>query len=250
MISWYEPPADPRLRSGDVHLWCATLDESATAVRLVDTLSADERVRAERFRFERDRRRFVAARGLLRAILGRYLDRAPAALRFCAGPYGKPALTQEDGNDDLRFNVSHAGDLALFAIARGREVGVDVERVRAEISLDSLIATCCSPQEIVALNACPPRERAAAFFACWTAKEAYLKGIGRGLSLPLDRLTVDPVVGDRPPRLTAGETPVDDWPLRSCDPGPGYVAVIAAEGRGWHVLGLRPPAAQWTRGAE
>ncbi len=213
----------------EVHIWCASLD-GIDAERRADTLAADEQARAARFRFPRDRDRFVAARALLRAILGRYLDRAPATLRFSYGPRGKPSLSPACGSDELRFNVSHAADLALFAIARAREVGVDVERIREDIALDPLIETACSPPEIIALGTCRPQDRSTAFYTYWTLKEAYIKGVGEGLHLPPDRLTVHLGNDGRLSQLLVGETRVDDWTLRSLDVAPGFGAAVAVAG--------------------
>src|SRR5581483_155459 len=136
MHAW--PPASrPVARIGDdVHIWRLSLEGSAAlAERLVETLSSGERRRAERFRFARDRDRFVVVRGVLRGLLGRYLDRDPGTLRFRYGPNGKPAL-RDDGF--LRFNVSHSRRIALVAVAAGREVGVDVEEIRGDLDVDGL----------------------------------------------------------------------------------------------------------------
>jgi 4'-phosphopantetheinyl transferase len=198
--------------------------------RCAATRSADEHARAARFRFPQDRDRFVAARGLLRAILGGYLDLAPETLRFRYGRRGKPSLSPAGAGVELRFNVSHAGDLALVAVTRSREVGIDIERIRADIDLDLLIEASCSPAEIVALNACRPQDRVAAFFTYWTLKEAYLKGVGDGLHCPPDRLTVHPQDDGRPSRLLVGGSRVEDWTVRSFAVAPGFVGAVAVEG--------------------
>lgn len=232
LIAIHRRPGLIELARDEVHVWHAAL-EATDAVRLAATLSPDEHERAARFRFARDRDRFVATRGLVRVILGRYLGRAPETLRFRYGLRGKPSLSPACGGDELRFNVSHADDLALVAIARGREVGVDVERPRENLALDSLIATCCSPPEVATLSACQPQERHAAFFASWTSKEAYAKGVGDGLHLPLDRLTVHFAAAGGPIQLSMGETRIDDWTVRSVQVAPGYAAAVAAEGNDW-----------------
>jgi len=129
--SWRPPPEDLALSSNDVHVWRASLDQLALRFqRLAQTLSADEQLRAERFYFEQDRRRFVVSRGLLRTILGCYLGIEPSRLQFCYGSRDKPALVETSGGGTLRFNLSHSQGLALYAVTRNREIGVDLERIR------------------------------------------------------------------------------------------------------------------------
>lgn len=234
-------PVHADLGRDDVHVWRATLTGIDPA-RFEPTLSADEQERAARFRFARDRHRYVVTRGVLRALLGRYLNQAPERLRFCYGRRGKPALAAANGGTELRFNVSHADDLALVAITRERDVGVDVERVREHFEIEPLIESCCSPPEIAALGACRPQARRAAFFATWTSKEAYLKGIGDGLHFPPERLTVRFATDGRPPELMVDGTRVEDWTLRTLDLERPYAAAVAAEG-GDFLLSL----ADWRR---
>ena len=163
---------------------------------LKQVLSADEHARAERFYFQKDRERFMVARGLLRTVLGRYLNQEPSQLRFCYSPYGKPALATGSGRNTLRFNVSHSHGLALYAITCGRELGVDVELIRPELPDEEIAERFFSFQEVSGLRALPPNMRLEAFFNCWTLKEAYIKARGEGLSLPLDQFDVALVPGE------------------------------------------------------
>lgn len=196
------------------------------------SLSADERDRAERFHLPRHRRAFVAARGLLRAILGRYLRTAPSGLQFSSGPHGKPALVAAPGSGWLRFNLSHAGDLALYAVARDREVGVDLEDLRRNVPALRIAEQFFSAREAAALQALPPEGVAAAFLSCWTRKEAYLKALGAGLTLPLDQVEVSVDPADPAPLLLAPPGPDRvTWSLRTVYPGPGYVAALAVPGQ-------------------
>jgi len=150
-----------------VHVWRAALDVPESQVRsLWDTLTADERQRAERYIFEKDRTHFVVARGLLRVLLGRYLRQDPPHLRFTYGPHGKPALATDTGRATLCFNVSHSHGLALYAVTRGREVGVDVERIRPEVAQEKIAERFFSPREVTVLRALPTPLQATAFFAC------------------------------------------------------------------------------------
>ncbi len=226
--------------SGDgdeVHVWRVDLDgvpEGAVA----SSLSADERERAGRFRFERDRRRFVVARGVLRRLLGRYLDREPARVRFGYGPRGKPFVAAGGG---LRFNLSHSAGLALLAFGWRREVGVDVERVRPVPEAEDIARRYFSRWEEAELRRLPAGERQAAFFRCWTRKEAFVKATGDGLSRPLDGFDVTLAPGE-PARLLrlAGEPAAGHrfW-IEDVSPGRGFAAALAVEGSPARVIGRR-----------
>ena len=233
---WYEPPPHFVLGDDEVHVWRAALDGPAASLAYYrDLLAADERQRADRFHFQKDHDRFVVARGLLRIILGRYLDASPAQLRFRYGPFGKPELTAAHGDTDLRFNVSHAEGLALYACTRRRALGVDIEYVRPDFPGHEIAARFFSPREVAALRALPAAVQTRAFFNCWTRKEAYIKAHGAGLSLPLDQFDVS-LAPDEPAALLATRPEPQEaarWSLQELTPAPGYVAAIAVEGRGW-----------------
>jgi len=220
----------------DIHLWHASLDVAATArvTRLERTLSPDERERAARYRFARDRARYIGARGILRTILGRYLDLDPAGLHFVYGPQGKPALAPEHGADEdtLSFNLSHAGDIALYAVTRGRRVGVDVEQVVRNVAGSTVPEHTFSPHEVTTLRALPLDEQTAAFFRCWTRKEAYVKALGAGFSLDLTSFDVSLAPGEPPALLATRPDPTEAarWSLHDVEVGPGYVAALAVEG--------------------
>src|SRR5580698_4030984 len=128
---WHSPEGSVPLGHDDVHVWRASLDQSKSQIdRFLQTLSADEQGRADRFYFDKDRRHFIVARGVLRAILGCYQNRPPECLTFCYGAHGKPALAEDDDVAAIRFNVSHSHNVALYAVARGWNVGIDLERIR------------------------------------------------------------------------------------------------------------------------
>lgn len=232
--TWRPPPIPLALGSDEVHVWRAGLDlDPARLVALEALLHRDERGEADRFRTIRDRSRFVAARALLRAILGRYLGAEPAALTLHRDPRGKPRLAAPAA-EPLHFNVSHSEALALYAVAWRREVGVDVERVRTDLPWPALAARFFAPAERAALSRGDPQRGPDAFARIWTAKEAYLKAIGRGLDAPLQGFSVAP--GDAPVRLGDDEG-LDHrrWLVIGLDAGPGYAAALAAEGEGWGV---------------
>lgn len=236
--SWYPPPKVLMLGGDEVHVWRASLSLTASSVQsLQQTLAADEQARADRFHFQRDREHFIIARGVLRAILGCYLRREPSQLRFCYNSHGKPVLAKESGGDVFRFNVSHSHGLALYAVTRGREVGVDLEHIRPHLDLIEIAERFFSPREVAVLRALPPRMQTYAFFSCWTRKEAYIKAKGEGLSIPLDQFDVSLAPGEPAALL---HTQWDDqeasrWSLRELNPGPGYVAALAVFGHHWRL---------------
>jgi 4'-phosphopantetheinyl transferase len=189
-------------RSDQVHVWRSAVDLTrARLAWLGSILDSGEQARAERFRLERDRCRYMFGRGMLRVLLARYLDCDPRSLRFEYGPFGKPALDAAEGRHALRFNVSHSDGLMLYAVTCDREVGVDVERVRTDWRID----------------------RPNQFFAAWTRYEASAKARGAGLD---DAISI----------VDAGQCSVQ--PLA---PGPSYVGAVALAGSNWQLQCLEFP---------
>ena len=209
---------------GAVHVWRFDLDGESWP----ELLSADEHARAARFHFQRDARRWRAGRSLLRRTLGDYLHADPKALRFETGPFGKPCL----GNSHLRFNVSHSGAVLLLAVAWDQEVGIDVERLRTDFVPEELAPQVLSAQEQEALRRIAPAERCAAFLSQWTAKEAYVKALGTGLSFPLTQVTLSLVPGtDRYAAVAGVQTnALAGVAVRRLPAIPGFAASLAAEG--------------------
>jgi 4'-phosphopantetheinyl transferase len=231
--AWLAPPANVALGPREVHVWLVALVQSPAAiVALASLLSDNERARAARFHFDRDRTAYTIARGALRTLAGRYLGRPPAALGFGYRAKGKPYLLVPDG-EWLRFNVSHSGDVAVIGFAPGKEIGVDVERRRARADLASLAHTAFSPDEYARFCAIPPHEREAAFFLCWSRKEAFVKSTGEGVSQLTDfDVSLEP---GKPARLlrVAGEPQGEPrWSLEDLPEIPGYAAALAVAGHG------------------
>lgn len=141
-----------------------------------EILSSDERERAHRFFFREDRDRFIVGRAVLRMILARYIREAPHLLRFRYGPHGKPSLAHDGEPSPIRFNVSHSEGLALYAITRGKEIGIDVEYARTGVPFDEIAGTVFSPRELSVLRSLPPERRQMAFFTCWTRKGGIREG--------------------------------------------------------------------------
>ena len=234
--SWGLPPETLILGSDEIHVWRVTLDQTTSQIESFrHTLAADEQAKAERFYFRRDREHFIVARGVLRALLGFYLNKAPGCLSFRYSSHGKPALAWESGGDPVRFNLSHSHGVALYAVTRGREVGIDLEYIRSDLAVEQIAERFFSRREIAMLRALPIDLRTYAFFLCWTRKEAYLKARGEGLSLPLDQFDVSLIPGEPAALLSTdcGSPEALRWSLQELTPAPGYVAALAAEGHGW-----------------
>ncbi|MFL6333270.1 MAG: 4'-phosphopantetheinyl transferase family protein [Pyrinomonadaceae bacterium] len=228
---WKRPHGGLTLDVDEVHVWRAGLArDPATVARLLSILEPDERQRADRFHFRRDRVRFIVARAALRQILAAYLGGTPERVCFNYSPYGKPGLA--GAPCDLNFNVSHSNEVALYAFARGCEVGLDVEFVREELAGMEIARQFFSKQEVDALGLLPPEARALAFFNCWTRKEAYIKARGEGLSHPLDRFAVSLAPGEPAAIVNTLDDPleVSRWWMHEPRPGPGYVAALALRG--------------------
>jgi 4'-phosphopantetheinyl transferase len=213
---WSDSQAGARLS-----LWWAPLDISASALRgLTACLSSEERQHADRFHRPLDRGRFLAARGWLRGLLASQLRCAPGDVRIVTGDRGKPRLACSD----LCFSAARSAGIALYATSWRMEVGVDVEAIRATADVDGIAARFFSRAEQCALASLPPAQRLAAAFQCWTGKEAYVKGIGAGLTFPLR--TVDVWVSGGQPAMVTG------WSVHQVDVAPGFAAAVAGAGIG------------------
>jgi len=233
---WRLPPETLILGSDEVHVWRAALDQTTSQIESFrHTLAADEQARVERFYFRRNREHFIVARGVLRALLGFYLNNAPECLSFRYSSHGKPALAWESGGDMIRFNLSHSHGVALYAVTRGREVGIDLEYIRSDLEVEQIAERFFSRREIATLRALPIDLRTDAFFLCWTRKEAYIKARGEGLSLPLDQFDVSLIPGEPAALLSThrGSHEALRWSLQELTPAPGYVAALGVEGHGW-----------------
>ncbi|HYV83682.1 MAG TPA: 4'-phosphopantetheinyl transferase superfamily protein [Pyrinomonadaceae bacterium] len=225
--TWTGPPPSPSLETGTVHVWRISLDQPDDRLdRFRQTLDPDELNRASRFHFEKHRRHFIVARGFLRSVVASYLETLPETLRFSYGAYGKPELASEHV---LRFNLSHSHEVALLAIALDAELGVDVEQIRADFASEEIARRFFSRAEVEVFNALPQEEQVAAFFRCWTRKEAYIKAIGKGLSQALDAFDVTLAPGVQAELLRAEEDDVSRWLLYEIDVGEGYAGALAVE---------------------
>jgi 4'-phosphopantetheinyl transferase len=226
------------LGPGEIHVWAVRLDPPPEEVaRLERLLSADERQRAGRFRFDQHRRQYTVGRGALRTLLGAYLEVPPAEVRFQYGPRGKPFLAPPLDGKGLQFNLSNSSDLALAGFVRGPEIGVDVEYLREMKDCEQIAERFFSASEREVLRTIPFPAKQEAFFNCWTRKEAYLKAVGEGLAAPLDSFDVTLGLGEPPRMLTLEGDPerASRWFLHHLRPAADYLGAIAIEGGAWEV---------------
>jgi 4'-phosphopantetheinyl transferase len=228
------PHTVTQLDNNEIQVWLIEFDrfgddEGAWRTGLVD----EEQKRAALYRFARDRKQYAVTRTCLRSLLASYLETKPLAVDIRYAEHGKPYLSGPYG--DLQFNVSHSDGVALLAFCRGKMLGVDVERIREDVEAEDIAKRFFSPAEQSALLHLSAERRRQAFFACWTRKEAFIKAIGDGLSLPLHQfdISVDPgqpaaLLATRPVSTEAGE-----WSLCDLEVPCGYAAALAV--RGQHV---------------
>ncbi|HWC61759.1 MAG TPA: 4'-phosphopantetheinyl transferase superfamily protein [Verrucomicrobiae bacterium] len=237
-IDWQPPSSHPPLAENEIHVWATTLSVApAILEKFASTLSADERERVNRFKFEKHRNRYLAGRGALRAMLAPYFGTHAAGLRFEYLENGKPALTGEFANAGIHFNLAHTGDLALAAITRVGMIGVDVESVRPIKNVDELVARFFSPRESKLFQKLSEDQKPAAFFNLWTRKEAMLKATGEGITRSLNLVEVSFLPGDmaRVVAISGDAKAGERWCLRELWPAKGFTGAVAVE---WETLNI------------
>lgn len=221
------------LNGGEMHLMADSLEAPVEEIfALRQLLTTDELARAKRFHFERDRRRFIVARGLLRRLLGGYLALPPQEIRFTYSDHGKPALLDAQNPSGLQFNLSHSGEMMLVGVTLGHAIGVDIEQVRPLDDMMGIAASFFSAHENEMLATVPEGQKELAFFNCWTRKEAYIKAQGQGLSIPLNSFDVTLVPGAEARLLAVREARPDEaerWTMWAFVPAEGYVAAVATD---------------------
>jgi 4'-phosphopantetheinyl transferase len=215
----------------DIHIWYADLDQAACSAHpFANLLSKDEQLRASKFHFDTDKNRYIAAHGILRKILGRYLNANPSDIRFDVGDFEKPRLRHPWSSSGLRFNMSHSRGCGMFAVARNRDIGIDIEFFREVMEMEDIAQSTFNPEEHLALLRIPRGNRQTAFFSCWTRKEAFVKAIGQGLSYPLNLFQVSVTPNPGECDLLLGHNTGDDWSIWDIPAGPEAAAALAASG--------------------
>ncbi len=229
-MMWLPAPTDFQIDKRIVHVWRTYLDISSVKQEYYwSLLSSDEQARASRFIFAKDRVHFIAARGVLRILLGQYLGKEPAQLVFKYEEKSKPFLP----NDlNLQFNISHAGGIALFGFVLDDSIGIDIEWINPKVDIEQVAQHFFAPNEITRLMALAPQQRLPAFFNCWTRKEAFIKAKGDGLSFPLNQFEVS-LSPDTPAALLATHWDIkerEDWSLLNLSLAEGFRAALAIRG--------------------
>jgi len=223
---WCAAIAPPALLTTELHIWRVDLAQPEVVLaELAETLTPDERERVQRFRFEHHRQRAIASRGILRTLLGHYLQQLPAQLQFCYNANGKPDLRPTDGIAPIAFNVTHSENLALYAFAVQGSVGIDTEAIKPVGLLPQLIERYFSLKEKALITAQSPQEQERHFFYYWTAKEALTKATGRGIT---DLTQIELAVSPTDIQVTYPQAaPNDRWQVHFIEPQPGYAGAIA-----------------------
>lgn len=238
----YPKAGDPlKLEANQVDIWQVDLTGEKNGIEHCRGLLArDEIERAERFYFEKHRRRFTVGRGALRQILGRYLDHAPQKLVFAYGEKGKPELAGGLEESGIQFNFSNSDEAALLAVTQRLTVGVDIELINPEFATREIAERFFSAGEVQCLRALPAGLQAEAFFSCWTRKEAYIKALGEGLSVPLDSFEVAFAPGVSAALLAVRVNPaeVSRWSMYNLEVDNRYKAAVVVEGKQHHLRQL------------
>jgi 4'-phosphopantetheinyl transferase len=227
-MEWIPTKLCPPLEANELHVWRVCLLGLATKVsELRLFLSEEEQARGDRYIRSADGVKFMVGRAVLRLILAQYLGLKPGEIVITVGEFGKPYVSKSININDLTFNLSHSGEMCLLAVSCGREIGVDVERLRDDVAVEDLATRYFSKEETAELQALPNALRRLGFFLCWTRKEAYVKAKTLGLQIPLDQFSVSLTPG-QPPEIRGTEA--SGWTIMSLEPGPGYVAAVVSGG--------------------
>lgn len=237
-LQWRPAIPGKLISENEVHVWRACLNVSALQYEnMFGFVSADELERAGRLRFERDQKRFIVARGILRKILGSYLEKTPDKLHFEYTAHGKPELASNVGNDTLRFNVSHSDAFALYAVSLGQSIGIDIERIRDDVDVDQIAKRFFSPGEIRSLEEVHESKLSKVFFQYWTRKEAFIKATGKGISFPMEQCDVSLLSGRylSPVTLLNDVRKISSWYVQDLFPDRSYAAAIAVKGDAWNL---------------
>lgn len=228
--SWVDPKIFPTIKVDEIHVWFALLDFSPEQLaKFYTTFSEKEKIRAQRFHFEKDRTRFTGARGILRKLLSQYLKCDPADIEFSYSSHGKPALVNDP---DLHFNVSHSQNVALFAFSKQFELGVDIETMEKFREISAIAKRFFTEEESKIIDSQNDEAQIQAFFNGWTRKEAFLKALGLGLSYPLKQVEVT-MAASEPAKFIAlydNKLDIRQWSLYDLKPIDKFAAALVVKG--------------------
>lgn len=229
--TWEIPSIFPPLNSQEVHVWFVQLDSSNIDINyLFSLLTIEERNRALRFHFVKDKNNFIVARGLLRILLSEYLNKDPQAIEFHYNQYGKPFLND---NLNLQFNLSHCHNVALFTFVQYYEIGIDIESNTRQIEIDEIAQRFFSEGEYQLLKSLEGDNKRKAFFNGWARKEAFLKALGQGLSYSLAKVEFT-LLPEQPAKFLAihdNEQDINDWSVHELNPVQDYAAALVVKGK-------------------
>lgn len=217
-----------------VHIWHASLQQPVEVVQKLEAvLSEEERQRADRFRFAEHRQSFVVGRGILRFLLSRYTGIRPEQIPFKYTLTGKPFLANGDSSPEVCFNLSHSGQVALYAFSWGQQVGIDVESIRPIEEMDQVAKTNFSPGEYQKFQRVSKQHRVEAFYKCWTRKEAFIKAAGDGLTFPLQdfEVSLEPGVPAQLLAVRGSSEEANRWTMHDLKTWDGYAAALVVEGK-------------------
>ena len=237
-LMWNPQTKAIQLRKNEIHLWRSNLDRpTETIEKLALILSTDEQIRANKFHFSKHRNRFIVARAILRKILGNYLQIDPKELLFKYSSRGKPALNNNESEEQIQFNLSHSEDLALYGFTYNLQIGVDLEYFRPTCDVENIAQRFFSPREYNIINSISDQEKQRTFLQIWTAKEAYLKATGEGLGNSLDEIDIDIIKNEEVKLLSIkGDTQLAArWNLYSFIPESNYLASLVVEANNWEL---------------
>ncbi len=222
---------DTLLNQSTVHVWFCDLEIAEPQIAsYAKLLSADELARAQRFHFNHDKRRFIVARAVLRALLSHYCQLSAKALDFNYAVHGKPSLQVQHNPNDLTFNIAHSHELSVYAFAQHHAIGIDVEYLLRKVDCLALAKRFFAAQEYQQLVALPADQQQRGFFNGWTRKEAFIKALGDGLFFSLDRFVVD-LSSDQPAKIISIEgdkQKAQTWSLSAFTPQANYVGALAS----------------------
>lgn len=226
---WKSPPEELSISSGMVHLWSVDLSAPPAPISFyASLLSSDEQQRADRFYFQKHKDQFIVGRGLLRELIGKYAKVNPRNITFSYNQFGKPGFEQQA---ELKFNLSHSNGLAIIGFTIQMEIGLDLEKIDPAINVRQIARHFFAANEQKQIQELPADQQAAAFFKCWTSKEAFIKAHGQGLSLPLDQFEVE-VIPDQPAAIKAVHwdlKPANTWDILGFVPRESFLAALVCD---------------------
>ncbi len=224
-------PSNLSFRDNEVHIYYVQIDSVKKIIPVIKKfLTEADELKIKKFIFEKDRIVHTISAGVLENILSRYLPDRKNNINISYNEYGKPFIDNMDGETNITFNLSHSGDLILYAITDNRNVGIDVQEIREINSIDDIVESNFSEKEIAVFNSLPAELKLKAFYTCWTRKEAYIKAHGKGLSYPLNKFTVSIIPEEDAELLSDENCSVSDWFLKDIMLSEGYAAAVAVEG--------------------